>query len=81
MASVSKLNGLRSKVAGSSFIESTNTNNTAAIKAGLIIGNCIPTKVSNLDLPKTRAASPKSGFRVENPDSMVPYAIVRNLTI
>ena len=72
VASVSKLNGLNINVAGNSFIESTKTSKADIIKAGFIIGSCIFSRVEYFDCPKTREAAEISGFRVTDPDSIVP---------
>ena len=57
------MNGLNINVAGNSFIESTKTSKADIIKAGLIIGSCIFSRVEYFDCPKTREAAEISGLR------------------
>ena len=48
------------------------------MRAGLIIGSWILTRVEYFDWPRTRDAAVILGFKLVNPDSIVPYDIVRN---
>ncbi|CFP65889.1 Uncharacterised protein [Bordetella pertussis] len=78
VASVSKLSGRSSSVAGSSFMVSTNTSSALAARAGRSNGRwtrrSVPAEVS----PSSReACSSEAGMRAR-PASMPPVEIARN---
>jgi hypothetical protein len=76
-ASVSKLNGRSTSVAGSSFITSTNTSSPAASTDGVRIGKCTRTKVSNGELPRLRALASIAGVMCVSPASTDWYATAK----
>ncbi len=70
MASVSKLNGRISSVAGSSFITSTNASSPAAAQLRASNGACTRSSVPPVPAPSPLAAASMLGVILANPGSM-----------
>ena len=77
VASVSKLNGRSTSVAGSSFITSTNTSNSAAALLRASRGTCTRRSTCHAVDPRLRAAASIAGVMRAKPGSMPFHATAK----